>query len=79
MHPLPPGGVGVAIDLADAGVNLGDIASGPAKILIDGLSPILGGGPGAPHDGRIVALVTRKGAGRLHGAAAIKVVGFARQ
>lgn len=37
MHPLPPGGVGVAIDLADAAVNLGDIASGLIKILIDGL------------------------------------------
>jgi hypothetical protein len=79
MHPLRQGAVGVAIDIADAAVNLGDIANGPIKILIDGLWPILGGGPGAPHDKRIVALVMRKGVSVLTEATAIKVVGFAKQ
>jgi hypothetical protein len=79
MHPLRRGGVGVAIDIADAAVNLGDVANGPIKILIDGLWPVLGGGPGAPHDKRIVALVIRKSVSGLNGAAAIKVVGFAEQ
>lgn len=79
MHPLRRGGVGVAIDIADAEVNLGEIANGPIKILIDGLWPILGGGRGAPYDKRIVALIMRKGVSGFDGAAAIKVVGFASQ
>ncbi len=79
LRPLPKGAVGVAIEMADAEVNLGDIAGGVIKVLIDGLWPILGGHRGVPHDRRITSMVVRKGISGLNGTAAIKVVGLARQ
>ena len=77
-RPLPPGGVGVALDFSDPGVNLGDIATGVVKRVIDGLWPILGGESGAPHDGRIAALRMRKGLTWIDGSVAVKVVGLVR-
>jgi hypothetical protein len=67
MHRLPNGPVGIAIDFADNHVNLGDIATGTAKVLIDGMWPVLGGKPGAPHDRRVAALIMRKGIADLGG------------
>ena len=71
------GGVGVAIDFARPGVNIGDIGTGPVKTMIDGLWPILGGRHGAPHDGRVAALRIRKGVTGVDGDASVKVVGLA--
>jgi hypothetical protein len=68
-----------AIDLASEAINLGGIATGPVKTLIDGMWPILGGRPGAPDDGRITALVVRKGIRDLNGTASVKVAGLASQ
>jgi hypothetical protein len=76
--PLPPGGVGVALDFSDSAVNLGDIATGVVKPMIDGLWPILGGHSGAPHDGRVAALRMRKGVTGIDGSVAVTVVGLAR-
>jgi hypothetical protein len=75
---LPPGGVGVALDFSGSAVNLGDIATGIVKPMIDGLWPILGGDSGAPHDGRVAALRMRKGVTWIDGTVAVKVVGLAR-
>lgn len=78
LRSLPPGGVGIAIDLADERVNLGDVGTGAVKALINGLWPVLGGERGAPYDGRIAALVVRKGVSSLAGTVAVKVVGLGR-
>lgn len=76
-RPLPPGGVGVTFDFSDSTVNLGDIATGVVKPLIDGLWPTLGGESGAPHDGRVAALRMRKGVTGIDGSVAVKVVALA--
>lgn len=73
---LARGNVGVRLDFTDPQVNLGDIANGKAKPLIDGLWPILGGSPGAPDDSRVTALVVRKGIAELGGTVAVEVVGL---
>jgi hypothetical protein len=73
---LVRGKVGIRLDFADERVNLGDVATGKAKVLIDGLWPILGGSRGAPDDRRVAALVMRKGVADLGGAVAVNVVGL---
>jgi hypothetical protein len=76
VNRLPRGQIGVSLDIADERVNLGDVATGKIKILIDGLWPVLGGHRGAPDDGRIAALIVRKGIVDLDGTVMIKVVGL---
>jgi hypothetical protein len=44
-------------------VNLGDVANDRAKALIDGLWPLLGGEPRAPHDHLMTALLPHEAAG----------------
>lgn len=66
--------VGLEIDFTGDHVNLGDVGTGRAKTLIDGMWPLLGGKPGAPDDRRVAALVLRKGIAGLGGTVAIKAV-----
>lgn len=74
MRRLPSGPVGIQIDFADNHVNLGNIGTGMAKVLIDGMWPVLGGERGAPDDRRVAALIMRKGIADLGGTVAIKAV-----
>jgi hypothetical protein len=78
LRRLPDGPVGIRLDFTGEGVNLGDVATGKAKVLIDGLWPVLGGRPGAPDDGRVAALLLRKGVADLRGSVAIKAVRLPR-
>lgn len=50
VAPPPGGSFGVALCFGDPRVNLGDVATGRAKPVIDCLWPALGGTPRAPHD-----------------------------
>jgi hypothetical protein len=62
----------LTIELEFAGpVNLGDIAAGRPKNVIDCLYPVIGGRPGAPDDSRVTAIE----ATRMHreGAAGVRV------
>lgn len=55
-RPARPSG-GIAVELGFAGaVNLGDIATGRLKNVIDCLYPVIGGRPGAPNNARITAI-----------------------
>jgi hypothetical protein len=55
-RPARPSGA-IAVDLEFAGpVNLGDIATGRLKNVIDCLYPVIGGRPGAPNDARITLI-----------------------
>jgi hypothetical protein len=54
------GKVAVRLSFAILKVNLGEIATGPVKPLLDGLWPVLGGNPAAPHDWRVGALLLEK-------------------
>jgi len=74
VRRLPSGPVGIEIDFADNHVNLGDVGTGRAKVLIDGMWPVLGGQRGAPDDRRVAALILRKGIADLGGTMAIKAV-----
>jgi hypothetical protein len=79
---LVRGKVGIRLDFADDGVNLGDVATGKFKVLIDGLWPILGVARGAPagrpvaDDKRVAALIMRKEIADLGGTVAVNVVGL---
>jgi len=79
---LVRGKVGIALDFADASVNLGDVATGKFKVLIDGLRPIQGVARGVPadrpvaDDKRVVALIMRNGVADLGGAVTVNVVGL---
>lgn len=74
---LPSGPVGIEIDFRDNHVNLGDVGTGAAKVLIDGRWPVLGGQRGAPDDRRVAVLIMRKGIADLGGTVAIKAVRLA--
>lgn len=50
------GAFGVALHFADPRINLGDVATGRPKPIIDCLWPILGGSARAPHDHLITEL-----------------------
>jgi hypothetical protein len=78
LGALPGGPVGIEIDFTDDHVNLGDVGTGRAKVLIDGMWPVLGSKPGAPDDGRVAALILRKGIADLGGTVAIRVVRLPR-
>ena len=49
------------LDFLNPRVNLGDIATGKVKAIIDCLYPLLGGGKGKPEDWRIDRLLATKG------------------
>lgn len=51
----------VLFRFAETKVNLGDVATGPIKALLDGLYPLLGGEAGRPEDWRIRTLAVEKG------------------
>ncbi len=53
--------VAVLLRFGDARINLGDIATGRIKPILDGLYPLLGGTARAPEDWRIRALAVEKG------------------
>lgn len=55
-RPGGPDGIGVSLVFGDPRVNLGDIATGRPKNVIDCLWPILGGVAGAPDDHLVTAL-----------------------
>lgn len=61
--PIPPGDVWLCLRFESATVNLGDIATGVTKKIVDGLWPLLGGSPGRPDDHRIAWLLLEKGEG----------------
>ena len=60
--PAAPASAGVYLGFGTFDVNVGDIATGPVKSVIDCLYPILGGKPSAPQDHIITQLVVEKGA-----------------
>jgi hypothetical protein len=60
LRDLPPGPVGVGIEMPRATANIAEIADGPVKVLIDGLWPLLGGSPRAPADERVERLFVRQ-------------------
>lgn len=51
----------VKIEFSSSSVNLGDIATGKVKSIIDCLYPIVGGNMGSPEDWRIDILEVKKG------------------
>lgn len=53
-------------------VNIGEMATGPVKAVIDCLWPLLGGRPSAPDDGCVVALTVCKQQ-ELRGGVAVRV------
>ena len=65
-------GLGVHLRFSSR-INIGDVATGPVKSVIDCLYPILGGTAGAPEDWRVHALVVEKDAPDVLGAVGIAV------
>ncbi len=51
----------VRLQFGGSKINIGDIATGKVKTIIDGLYPLIGGNPGAPEDWRIHVLQVEKG------------------
>ena len=71
-------GTSVGVDVRFAGpINLGDIATGRLKNIIDCLQPVLGGRVGAPDDSRVTVLEATRMAGDVDGAVRVRVVEFA--
>ncbi len=54
------------IEFGGLGVNIGEIATGRVKSIIDCMVPVLGGKYGAPEDWRIDQLIVSKGVDGLH-------------
>jgi hypothetical protein len=74
VRPADPRAV-VAVELRFSGpVNLGDIATGRLKNVIDCLYPVLGGRPGAPNDARIVVLEAARVDADVDGVVHVRVV-----
>jgi hypothetical protein len=59
--PRLSGTLAVALEFGGSRVNIGDVATGPVKSVIDCLQPIVGGPFGNPDDHRIVLLLVSKG------------------
>jgi hypothetical protein len=72
VGPLNGRPAAVRLWFSDSATNLGEIATGRSKPLIDCLWPVLGGRPGAPDDWRIQDLVVRK-SGLNHSGVAVFV------
>ena len=72
--PVPPGPLAIALEFGGSRVNLGDVATGPVKSVIDCLQPIIGGPFGNPDDHRIVLLlVSKRTTGLVDGAVRVTV------
>lgn len=71
---LPVGSLSVELHYFGAHVNLGEIATGPSKSVIDGLWPLFGGVPRAPHDHRVAELLVTKPAEARPEASGVRVV-----
>ena len=72
--PLPPGPLAVALEFGGSQLNIGEVATGRIKNVIDCLQPILGGPFGNPDDHRIVLLLVVKGtSGLADGAVSVSV------
>jgi len=56
------GQLSVALEFGGSRVNIGDVATGPVKHIIDCLQPVVGGPLGNPDDHRIVCLLVVKNA-----------------
>ena len=56
-QPERMGRYAVTLEFGTSAINLGDIATGPVKSVIDNLYPIVGGTRGAPDDWRIEPLI----------------------
>lgn len=75
--PTPFVTCAVVLRFGGSMANLGDIATGRVKAIIDCLWPILGGRPGAPNDGRVTTLELSKGTSAvLNGAVEIALHGL---
>jgi len=61
-RPQSVGHVAVVLRVGAPRINLGEIATGPIKAVIDGLWPLLGGSAGRGEDWRIWALRLERGA-----------------
>jgi hypothetical protein len=76
--PRVSGTLAVALEFGGPRVNIGDIATGSVKSLIDCLQPILGGSFGNPDDHRIVLLlVVKRRSGVPDGAVRVTVGPYA--
>jgi hypothetical protein len=58
--PAAEGQLAVALEFGGSRVNIGDVATGPVKHIIDCLQPVVGGRLGNPDDHRIVCLLVVK-------------------
>ncbi len=58
--PAPEGQLAVVLEFGGSRVNIGDVATGPVKHIIDCLQPVVGGPLGNPDDHRIVCLLVVK-------------------
>ena len=75
MSGPAPTWAALGVDLRFSGrVNLGDIATGPLKHVIDCLYPLLGGVAGAPNDARVSVLEAATLDGQVSGAVHVRVV-----
>jgi hypothetical protein len=64
----------VSLEFGGSRVNIGNVATGPVKSVIDCLQPILGGRFGNPDDHRIVLLlVSKRAPGLVDGAVRVTV------
>lgn len=70
-HRSPGELVAVTLNFVET-VNIGEMATGPVKAVIDCLWPLLGGRPSAPDDGCVVALTVCKQQ-ELRGGVAVRV------
>lgn len=73
----PSAAVGVELRFAGP-INLGDIATGRLKNVIDCLYPVLGGRKGAPNDARITALEATRMAAGVESGVHVRVAGLSR-
>ena len=65
----------VGVELRFPGpINLGDVATGRIKNIIDCLYPVLGGFPGAPNDSRVTVLEATKMDTQVSGTVHVRVV-----
>jgi hypothetical protein len=72
--PVLPGTLAVALEFGGSRVNIGDVATGPVKSVIDCLQPIIGGPFGNPDDHRVVLLlVVKRASGIAEGAVRVTV------
>jgi hypothetical protein len=72
---VPPGSLAVVLEFGGSQINIGDVATGRVKNVIDCLQPLLGGTFGNPDDHRIVLLLVSKRAGDLADGAVRVTVG----